>query len=233
MTEISIVENKSNLPVTPSDMLQIAVEQGADLDKLEKLMELQEIWEASQAKKVYISAMAKFKSSCPPIQKTKKGHNCLYSGLAESIETIKPSLSENGLSHSWNTEQSESMIKVTCIITHEGGHQESTSLKSTPETSGSKNSIQSIGSAVSYLERYTLFAILGLASSDQDTDGKDPGNNQPVFISEEQIEDLKKASIVAGVDEHYICKKAQIPSLDRLLTSRFEAAKMYLQGLTK
>lgn len=231
MSELKVIEN--NLPVTPAAMLQIAVEQGADLDKLEKLMELQERWDAKQAKMAYVSALAKFKSSCPAIQKTKKGHNCQYSGLAESIEIIKPSMSENGLSHSWNTEQNESMIKVTCIITHEEGHQESTSLRSTPETSGSKNSIQSIGSAVSYLERYTLFAILGLASTDQDNDGGNSMNNQPVFISEKQIEDLKKAATVAGVDEKYICGKARVASLDKLLTSRFEAAKNHLKGLTE
>ncbi len=44
--------------ITPQQMLAIAVQQGADLQKLEKLMELQERWEKNQARKAYVAAMA-------------------------------------------------------------------------------------------------------------------------------------------------------------------------------
>jgi hypothetical protein len=59
---------------------------------------------------------------------------------------------------------------VTCILTHEKGHSEETSLQGPPDTSGSKNSIQAVGSSVTYLCRYTLLAACGLAAS-EDTDG--------------------------------------------------------------
>jgi hypothetical protein len=44
-------------------------------------------------------------------------------------------------------------------------------LTSGPDTSGSKNPIQALGSAVSYLQRYTLLSLAGLATEDQDDDG--------------------------------------------------------------
>ena len=157
--------------VTPSSMLQLAVEQGADIDKLEKLMALQERWESNAAKKAYVSAMSNFRRECPPIAKTRTGHNTKYAGLAETLDQIKNLLADCGLSHSWQTQQNDALVSVTCTVTHEGGHSESTSLSAAPDTSGSKNSIQAVGSTVSYLERYTLFAILGLASQDMDTDG--------------------------------------------------------------
>lgn len=158
-------------PVTPAHMLQIAVEQNADLDKLEKLMELQERWEASNAKKSFIQAMSAFRRDCPTIAKTREGHNTKYAGLSESIDQIKDLMAECGLSHSWSTEQSEAVVRVTCTVTHVDGHSESTALAAGADGSGNKNSIQAIGSTVSYLQRYTLFAILGLASQDMDTDG--------------------------------------------------------------
>ena len=165
------IEQPTQAPITPARMLQVAVEQGADLDKIEKLMDLQERWEKSQAQKEYVAAMATFRAECPSIAKTKEGHNSKYAGLAESIDQIKVILAECGLSHSWKTEQDGNLVKITCTVRHIGGHEESTSLAAGPETSGSKNSIQAIGSTVTYLQRYTLFAILGLASQEMDTDG--------------------------------------------------------------
>lgn len=170
--EVAVIKTQAPAqPVTPAQMLQIAVEQNADLDKLEKLMELQERWDANNAKKAFVAAMSKFRSECPSIAKTKSGHNTKYAGLAESIDQIKGLLSQCGLSHSWQTEQRDANVVVTCTVTHIDGHSESTSLAAGPDSSGSKNSIQAIGSTVSYLQRYTLFAILGLASQEMDNDG--------------------------------------------------------------
>ena len=43
------------------------------------------------------------------------------------------------------------------------------------DTSGGKNNIQAMGSAVSYLERYTLLAITGLSTKEMDDDGRGAG----------------------------------------------------------
>lgn len=170
--EVAKIETKGvSAPVTPAQMLQIAVEQNADLGKLEKLMELQERWEASQAKKAYHKAMALFREDCPTIEKTRTGHNTKYAGLAETLQTIKGAMSDHGISHGWTTQQADGVISVTCTVTHIDGHSESTSLSAGADSTGSKNSIQAIGSTVSYLQRYTLFALLGLASQEMDTDG--------------------------------------------------------------
>jgi hypothetical protein len=190
---IQIQENQPQVAVTPNTMLQTAIEQGADLEKLEKLMDLQERWMKEEARKAYIVAMSNFRANCPVIERTKKAHNSNYAGLAETIDEIKDLLAGCGLSHSWKTEQTEQLIKVTCCVTHVQGHQECTSLSETADTSGSKNKIQGLASTVSYLERYTLFAILGIASKEMDTDGSNR-------VSFEQAENLEKKATDAGVD---------------------------------
>jgi hypothetical protein len=142
---------------TPSDLLRIAVEQGADIEKLEKLMVLQERWEANQARKAYVEAMAAFKKNAPEIYKDKNvsftGTSYNHATLGGICEVVIESLAKHGFSHRWDTKQPGSgMIVVTCILTHLLGHSEETMLEAPPDNSGKKNSIQSIASTVTYLQ---------------------------------------------------------------------------------
>jgi hypothetical protein len=57
--------------VTPMGILQMAISQGADIDKLTKLMELKERWDATEARKAYVQAMADFKTEAIVITKDK------------------------------------------------------------------------------------------------------------------------------------------------------------------
>jgi hypothetical protein len=50
-------------------------------------------------------------------------------------------------------------------------------LRAGADQSGAKNSIQAIGSTISYLQRYTLKAALGLAAANDD-DGKASGSTE-------------------------------------------------------
>jgi hypothetical protein len=169
---------------TPSDLLRMAVEQGADIAKLEQLMALQERWEANQARKAFVSAMAEFKRNPPEILKDKhvafKGTEYNHATLGGICSVVIDALAANGFSHRWETEQPDSgMIVVSCVLTHSLGHSESTTMKAPPDNSGSKNAIQSIGSAITYLQRYTLLAACGLATNEiQDDDGRGAGKRQ-------------------------------------------------------
>lgn len=166
---------------TPAQLLQMAVQQGADLDRLERLMALQERWEANEARKAYTLAMAEFKKNPPQIIKNKeagfvngKGQRVeyTYANLGGVVRAIVGALAEHGISHAWRTDQLEGgLIEVTCTLTHALGHSESVSLRTARDDSGSKNNIQAVASAITYLERYTLLAATGLATDDQDDDG--------------------------------------------------------------
>lgn len=182
---------------TPAVLLELAVNQNADIDKLEKLMELQIRWEENEARKAYHSAMAAFKADPPEITKdrhvsynTSKGNiDYKHSSLSNVTNTINKALSKHGLSASWKTAQTDGNITVKCTITHVNGYSESTTLSAAPDSSGGKNSIQAIGSTVSYLERYTILAATGLASTDMDDDGV--GAVEPEYISESMVADIK------------------------------------------
>ena len=159
---------------TPATLLQTAVEQNADLDKLERLMDLQDRWNDDQAKKAYSEALAKFQSELGPIAKTKQAHNCKYADLDDIAQAIRPILEQCGLSYTFSQEQDQSGLKMTCTVRHISGHSESNSLSAPNDASGGKNQIQAIASTVTYLRRYTLTGALGITTGDEDTDGGRP-----------------------------------------------------------
>jgi len=225
ITKLETPETGMVTAITPMDMLQIAVDKGADLDQLTKLMDLQERWEAAEAKKAFVMAMTKFRAECPTIRKTRETHQGKYAGLAETLDTIKGLLSECGLSHTWNTKQNTEGMMVTCCVTHVLGHQECTSMTGPPETSGSKNALQALGSTCSYLSRYTLFSILGIASADQDTDGNVP----PDLISADEKAELVALIKKTKADNPKFLKYLGCKSLDEMPAYKFGEAKAALE----
>lgn len=162
---------------TPAQLLVYAMEKGADLDRLEKLMELQTRWDADQARKSYVADMAEFKKNPPQIVKDKlvefSGTSYKHATLGAVTQAIVDGLAQHGFSHRWDIDQQGASIIVTCVLTHKDGHSERTTLSSGKDESGKKNSIQAVASAITYLQRYTLLAATGLATHDQaDDDGR-------------------------------------------------------------
>jgi ssDNA-binding Zn-finger/Zn-ribbon topoisomerase 1 len=165
---------------TPQEALSLAITHNVDPAVLRQMLEVQERWEAMEAKKAYVKAMSAFKRETPAVLNkdakvdfsTQKGRtHYKYASLGGIIEQLTPKLSEHGLSVSFACAQEGNGIAVTCQITHERGHSERVTLTAPRDDSGNKNPIQMIGSAVTYLQRYTLLAALGLATADQDDDG--------------------------------------------------------------
>ncbi len=218
--------------ITPMDMLNMAVQQNADLDKLEKLMALQERWEANEAKKAYVRAMTAFKADPPELFKNKHVRYETSKGVTEynhpSLDhvanTLAEAMSKHGLSFTWETEQGEGgLIKVSCIITHEQGHSERVSLQSSPDQSGGKNNIQAVGSAVKYLQRYTLEAAAGVATKDRTDD--DAQTAEPVeLITEEQANTLHslatETETLAGFEAWL--KTIKIDSISQIRADKYD-----------
>ena len=217
-------DHEKQLTTTPAQLLEIAVNKDADIDKLQKLMELQIRWEDRQAERAYNEATASFRVECPTIKKTLSGHNSKYAGLSETIDQIKPLLKTHGLSYTWKTEQDGDKTSVTCKVTHAMGHSEETTLSASPDTSGSKNAIQAIGSTVSYLQRYTLYAVLGLTSAEMDNDGQ----TEEKDVTAEEIDKLENMLMEADADIHKFLEYVKADSLGEMNRSQYEKG---LKGL--
>ena len=206
--------------------IQAAMQAGASPSELLQFMELQERHEANEARKAFVAAMANFRASCPTIKKTEEAHNSMYASIAGTLNQIKGLMSENGLSHSWRTSQEGKDITVSCVVTHALGHSEQTSLTAAPDTSGSKNAIQAIGSTVKYLERYTLEACLGLSSS---LEGDDDGGAFVERLSSDQLIEIDAYLTDNGFEkdnigrfERYACRVTGAKDMSDIRGTEFD-----------
>lgn len=200
----------------PQRMLELAIEKGSSLEQLQQLMDLQERHEANEARKAFVSAMAALKADPPVVVKgkhvdfqTSQGRTQYsHATLAMVCDAAIAKMSQFGLSHRWAVEQVNGGVTVHCVITHQAGHSERTSMTAPPDDSGKKNRIQQVASTVTYLERYTLMAALGMAARDMDDDA------QSVEAHGERVSDDQAATLTALAEE----VKADVPAFLRYLS---------------
>jgi len=221
---------------SPADLIKTAILQGGmngdALERLAKMLELQERWEANEARKAYHKAMAEFKANPPKILKDKSVSfgagkaSYKHASLQNVCEEINKAMSVFGLSASWRVSQN-GQISVTCKITHELGHSEETTLSAPADSSGSKNQIQAIGSTITYLERYTLLALTGLATEDADDDGIATEDGP---IDEAQLNTLLDYIASTGTDSKKFLKWLQIGSLEEVRKSQYQKAVSALKA---
>lgn len=233
-------------PLTPMDMIARASESGASVETLEKLMALQERWQAQQAKQAFDEAMAAAKAEIPVIFKNRtvdftsaKGRtNYRHEDMAGIARQVDPILAKHGLSYRYRTSSvPNEPVTVTCIVSHRMGHSEENTLSAGRDDTGNKNSIQQIGSTVTYLQRYTLKAALGLSASMDDdarADAADVGAGGVISNAEQTT--LRDIITVSGVNEpkflEYMTKlcKRQIATLGDIPANRYDEARTALEN---
>jgi hypothetical protein len=228
-----IIQNeKSNL----SPAFSLAMNSDMDLEKLERLLEIQRQWEKDQAIKSFNVAFAKFQSEMPTLIKdahvsfkTSKGvTDYRHATLGGVLDQLREPLSKNGLSIQWEIREIDGgMLSVTAILRHIDGHCTTTTMTSPSDQTGGKNAIQAKGSTITYLSRYTLFAIIGAGAEDDD------GLNSEIPITVERIDEehadkIKKILITKGLTEKTAVKlmrkkRLNIESIDEIPVGNYEA----------
>lgn len=226
------------VPLTPMDMLDRAVSQGASIEVMEKLMALHERWEASQARKAFDEAIASAKAEIPVIIKNRRvGFDSKKPGasrtdyrhedLAEIARTVDPILGKYGLSYRFRaTSTLNEPVTVTCIVSHRLGHSEENTLSAGRDDSGNKNSIQAIGSTVTYLQRYTLKSALGLAASNDDDAG---AVKDSAAITDDQAKELNDLIIKSKTDIAKFLTWAKVESVADIRAQYFDSCKQVLE----
>lgn len=214
---------------TPAQLLALAISKDLDIEKLERLMQMQEQWDAKRAKEAFYLAMSKFQSICPAIFKTDDGYNCKYAALGPITQIIKAPMQECGLSYRWEQVDTPELITVTCIVSHADGHCESNHLSGPPDDSGSMNKLQGRGSAVKYLRRYTLESGLGIESSYEDDNGGLP----EAMINAEQAANLTALIDEVKANKARFLKFLNIKKLEDLPASKYEHAVKALESKRK
>ena len=222
--------------ITPMEMLDRAITSGASVETLEKLMSLQERWEKNQARKAFDDAMAEAKAEIPVISKNRtvdftssKGRtHYRHEDLAEVARTVNPILSKHGLSYRFKTQSAPNEpIVVTCIVSHRLGYFEENTLTAGRDDSGNKNHIQQIGSTLTYLQRMTLKAALGLAAAEDDDGKKSEDTSGP--ISDEQVKTVRALIEATETDIAKFCEYLKVEAVPDIPSREYQRAIAMLE----
>lgn len=87
-----------------------------------------------------------------------------YADLAEIINTVRPVLNKHGLSVVQIPGFGDGVVTVDTMLLHESGEW----LRGTSGSPAQKQDPQGVGSAITYLRRYSLAALCGIAQEDDD-----------------------------------------------------------------
>jgi hypothetical protein len=164
-----------------STIERLALDPRVDVEKLERLIAMQERVLTRNAEAAFNSAFADMQAELPEIDergaiKNKDGGVQSHYAKNEDIQKVlRPILKRFGFSLSFETQwPDKTMVRLIGILTHRDGHKRTSEFLAAADTSGSKNSIQALGSSISYGHRYTTCDLLNITSREpghRDDDG--------------------------------------------------------------
>jgi len=229
-TAIKKTESKAVSQINPEvNLLELAIKQGADVNSLSKIMDLQERQMNKVAEQDYNRAITEFQSTLRPISKNKDSYVGSYATLDHIAKTIAPLLSANHLSYSFESELTEDKVTVICKIKHVNGHSDSATFTAPIDDKAKVNAMQKTASALSYARRYALMLALGITTTDEDDDGNGAGAGVEL-ITENQIADMEALASEVNANIDNFCKYLKVDNLADLPASKYDLAIKALEA---
>ena len=184
-TDVEIVEERAPaaVPVDAAALITMALEKGASIDTLERLMALREKLRQEAEEREFYEALSAFQAECPVIikdheAKGKKGFIYKYTPM-ETIKPIaQPLLTKHGFSYRMEFEFDEVSVTAECILSHRGGHSVSTKVRIPIDKEAYMNDSQKVGAACTYAGRYAFVGGTGVVCGGEDTDAQNGANGR-------------------------------------------------------
>ena len=164
-----------------------------------------------------------FQSNKPGAARTKYK----YENFADVARVVDPVFAAHGLSYRFAVDQQSDLVRVTCIVSHADGYSDRVRLegKVDPGSTG-MSMVQALGSALTYLQRYSLRAAIGLAAAIDD-DGRGAGGSSPK-ITTEQANELQKLIDQTGRSQATLLKLVGVESVIDMNVDQYTRAREVL-----
>ena len=140
-----------------------------------------------------------------------------YADLAEVLNTVRPVLAANGLSVIQSPSFDGGICHVTTTIAHSGGGYIYGTMSCVP----AKQDGQGIGAATTYLRRYSLAAVCGVAQ--EDDDGQSAAHNKSAaypLISSGEAARIRLSIHGLNIDEAAFLKHNGVTAVEQLTTDK-------------
>jgi len=239
-TEITRRAEGAVAPVGDGEIMGLlarAVEAGASVEALERLVALKERVDRENARRAFFEALSRAQDEMPEIPKrhqasivTKSGaaFSYRYAALEDITRVVRPVLARHGLSYAWDVTQGENALVVTCVLRHVDGHEERASFPVPVDSGARMSAAQANGAALTYGRRQSLIAVLGLTTADDDVDGADVGAPSD-RITRQQAADLDALIDEVGADRQKFLAWAGVERIEDLPADRYAIAVRMLE----
>ena len=218
---------------------RLATNPQPNIEVFDRLLAARRQEEDRAAMRAFNAAMSEAKGEISPVLKTRDVDypsrreggartKYRYESFADVAKVVDPVFATHGLSYRFRISQKADQVTVTCIVSHALGYSEETSpleTKVDPGSTGMSN-VQALGSALTYLQRYSLRAAIGLAAG-VDDDGKGAGGSSPK-ISIEQANELQKLIDQTGRSQATLLRLVGVDEVVEMNLDQFKRAKEVL-----
>ena len=151
-----------------------------------------------------------------------------YADLAEVLNTVRPVFAANGLSIIQIPSFDGAMASVTTCLAHSKGG----TITGVSSCVPAKTDAQGIGAATTYLRRYSLASVCGVAQ--EDDDGQSAAHTKTrIAISPLQVAALQVRLEVLQVDEEAFCKFLGVNKMEEITIDKMAIATKSLDAKQK
>lgn len=197
-------------------LLNLAITEKVPVEILERVMVMQDKYDAKIAKEEYYKALSDFQNECPTIGKKNNvtdntgKHLYKFASLESIISEVKPLLKKHGFSYSINTEVKNDMVKSICKVHHKGGHSEISEM-AVPSTSGTKimSAPQKVAGASTFSKRYAFINAFGIMTGENDSG---EGLEDPKKFQADTLQEAKGRLVKAVNEKQLITAWANLPA---------------------
>lgn len=217
------------LPADPmvSMIERVAMDPNADIDKLERMLEMKERLENKEAERAFNEAFAAAQAKMP---KVAARHNndqtrSKYAKLQDIYEACKPIAADHGFSFNAVPVAGgrDGYMNMRWTL-RRGGHTESDVSEIPIDDKGmkgtaNKTQTHAYGSTTQYGRRYLFCSVWDIAIGDDD-DGNAAGNG--ATISADQFVTIRDTIEAIGLAESVVLNAEKIPALEALPAKRFQ-----------
>lgn len=114
-------------------------------------------------------ALSNLQGELEDAHKSKTGHGYNYADLSSVLNLLRPSLKRHGLSIAQPVSGDSGAITINTMLLHASGQYICSAVSIAIDVSNKRmNSLQAAGSTITYLRRYALMSLIGLAATDDD-----------------------------------------------------------------
>ncbi|CDO48217.1 ERF family protein [Bartonella tribocorum] len=191
LTEVNKTNDCEIKPTAMELILERALENDVNLDRLKSLLELREKEIERQERQNFVRDLSAMQTEYKNIEQNALNTHTksTYTTLDKYIDAIKEPLAKHHFAlFSRIKEQSSNDITVEMTLKHISGNEISTQGKFPVDATGSKNNVQAVGSTISYARRYLLGMLLNVTSDEDDIDG----NTLIAGVTPEQMNEIKE-----------------------------------------